>query len=262
MSGPCKNGLAALVAVLVIAASSWGQNVLLDHVDGLWAPDTIATGSSVQFHIRIVTGDSAYWGVSNGFRVYSPDGAEWGSTEGNWSGAVTDSMFPQQLVTTHSATGEGADTVGFAGFRWSQNTSLPPNFDAVAWTINIGPIADSSGGLTVCLDSTFYRPSNTWKWVPAGNALVDVFPEWDGPHCYTIVIQTGCCELRGDVDDDGYGPDIDDLVYLNDYVNLGGPEPPCMDQADVDDSGEVDADDLTYLWNYMFSGGPAPVACR
>ena len=45
----------------------------------------------------------------------------------------------------------------------------------------------------------------------------------------------GCCIHRGDVDYSG-GPnpiDISDIVYLVNYIFMGGPEPPCPEQADV-----------------------------
>ncbi|MFH1687762.1 MAG: M6 family metalloprotease domain-containing protein [bacterium] len=72
-----------------------------------------------------------------------------------------------------------------------------------------------------------------------------------------------CCVLRGDVDHSGGIPDIADLVYLVNYGFLGGPAPPCMDEADVNGSGAdvIDISDLVYLVNYMFNGGPPPVPC-
>ncbi|MFH1688226.1 MAG: hypothetical protein ABIE70_11990 [bacterium] len=75
-----------------------------------------------------------------------------------------------------------------------------------------------------------------------------------------------CCDLRADINHDGVGPDIADLVYLVNYMFNGGPEPPCNTpyylEADVNgDAVGPDIGDLVYLVNYMFNGGPAPVAC-
>jgi hypothetical protein len=70
-----------------------------------------------------------------------------------------------------------------------------------------------------------------------------------------------CCAIRGDVDHSGLEIDISDLVYLVDYMFTGGPVPSCIDEADVDGSGEIDISDLVYLVDYMFTGGPAPVGC-
>jgi len=72
-----------------------------------------------------------------------------------------------------------------------------------------------------------------------------------------------CCSIRADINDDGSGPDISDLVFLVSYMFSGGPEPPCMLAADINGDGSPvpDISDLVYLVAYMFSGGPAPVAC-
>ncbi len=60
-----------------------------------------------------------------------------------------------------------------------------------------------------------------------------------------------------DINNDGTGPDITDLVYLVDYMFQGGLEPPIMCQADIDSNGAgPDIADLVYLVDYMFQGGP------
>lgn len=78
----------------------------------------------------------------------------------------------------------------------------------------------------------------------------------------------GCCVIRADINHDGGGPDISDLVYLVSYMFSGGPPPPCTslveyyDEADVNgDATGPDISDLVYVVTYMFSGGPAPVPC-
>ena len=62
-------------------------------------------------------------------------------------------------------------------------------------------------------------------------------------------------------DADGSGDvDIDDVVYLINYIFASGPEPvPQYCVGDADGSGEVDIDDVVYLINYIFASGPAPV---
>ena len=75
-----------------------------------------------------------------------------------------------------------------------------------------------------------------------------------------------CCELRGDIDDNGNGPDIADLVYMVTFMFGGGEIVPCPMEADIDGSntdpsGDSDIADLVYLVDFMFGGGPAPVPC-
>jgi hypothetical protein len=69
--------------------------------------------------------------------------------------------------------------------------------------------------------------------------------------------------ICGDVDNNGEGPDIADLIYLVDY-SFGSPQgpPPLYPQlADVNGDGTLDITDIIYLVDYSFGDppGPAPV---
>jgi hypothetical protein len=71
-----------------------------------------------------------------------------------------------------------------------------------------------------------------------------------------------CCRLRADINHDGVGPDIADLVYLVTFMFGGGEAPPCMEEADINGDGiGPDISDLVYLVDYMFGGGDPPVPC-
>ncbi len=179
-----KLSLLSLVLVLFSFGMVKGESISLDHVDGLYAPDTIPVGQEVTFYIRM-TGSSTinYHGVTNGFQIYSPDGAEWGATVADtmpyhwtqWFGLIFS-------INRFSFDGVGADTVGFGGSYNPLNSSgLPIGYDSVSYKITIGPIDPSYNGKTIILDSSFYRPIGRWKW-----AGPDAFPTWDGPHVYTI----------------------------------------------------------------------------
>jgi len=52
--------------------------------------------------------------------------------------------------------------------------------------------------------------------------------------------------------------DIDDVVYLVNYIFAGGPAPDPLESGDVDCSGNTDIDDVVYLIGFIFSGGPDP----
>ena len=52
--------------------------------------------------------------------------------------------------------------------------------------------------------------------------------------------------------------DIDDVVYLINYIFAGGPAPEPLATGDADCSGDVDIDDVVYLINYIFGGGHEP----
>jgi hypothetical protein len=61
----------------------------------------------------------------------------------------------------------------------------------------------------------------------------------------------------GDADDSG-AVDIDDVVWIIDYIFGGGPPSDPVAAMDADCSTEVDIDDVVYLIAYIFSGGPPP----
>ncbi|MCK4460592.1 MAG: hypothetical protein KAW46_02250, partial [candidate division Zixibacteria bacterium] len=64
--------------------------------------------------------------------------------------------------------------------------------------------------------------------------------------------------ICGDIDNDGEGPNIGDLIYLVDYMFNDGPAPMEMDAANVDGVNGIDVGDLVHLVDYMFNEGPPP----
>ena len=74
----------------------------------------------------------------------------------------------------------------------------------------------------------------------------------------------GCCEdpIRGNVDGDPADEiNVADVIFLVEYIFFGGPEPPCLEEADVNGDGEPSVVDIIYLAEYIFFGGPPPVEC-
>ena len=67
----------------------------------------------------------------------------------------------------------------------------------------------------------------------------------------------GCEMICGDADRSG-DVDIDDAVYLINYIFGGGPPPIPIESGDTDCSGDTDIDDVVYLINFIFGGGYAP----
>ncbi|MDX9858074.1 MAG: hypothetical protein RBT76_09800 [candidate division Zixibacteria bacterium] len=69
------------------------------------------------------------------------------------------------------------------------------------------------------------------------------------------------CRECGNVNGDAEGlVDLSDLIYLVNFLFLGGPPPPNMGNASVncDANNDVDLSDLIYLVNFLFLGGPEP----
>jgi len=134
------------------------------------------------------------------------------------------------------------------------------------------------GGMPPC-DTFLVASGELGYWEEWADSTVDFLtPVWliDGHCVYTdaefmvtdttpwlLVLPATCCEIRGDADRNGTGPDIADLVYLVAYMFQGGAQPLCMREADIDGSNTMHPDiaDLVYLVNYMFGGGPPPPPC-
>ena len=288
--------LAIVFMLKAVPAVHGAPSVTLDHVHGQW-DQYLCPSSNIIFKFRIHN-DTEYpiKGLSNGFRVYSPDGAQWNNTTGEW---LVDCNVWFDLccgVNAYGITGSGADTIGFNGSRMV-GPGVPPGTDTVAFFIAIGPT--SQDGQTLCIDSSYFPPAGPWMW-GYGSPIGNIAPEWGGPYCYLILNpacgdddfdgvprycdncegiynpdQTDsnwdgvgdacegiCCIIRGDADHNGSPQiDISDLVYMVDFMFLSGPPPVCDGEMDVNASGAFDISDLVYLVDYMFSGGPPPVAC-
>jgi len=237
-------------------------SVTLDKVTPQIDSDLLPFGEIITFDIRVTNNlDDYYWWWNNGFRVWSPDGAEWEQTTARHLEVTEDNQ--RLLHYGGEPYGQGADTVGFLGVTFLCPFGISPYLDTVAFQIEIGPIDHQFIGKTICLDSSWYPPGATWAWVGCWNPET-VFPTWDGPHCFTIT--DNCCTwgMTGNVD---YDPedivDLGDLTALIDYMFLSFTEPPCIAEANVDGDPEgiVDIGDLARLIDYLFISFAEPAPC-
>lgn len=71
----------------------------------------------------------------------------------------------------------------------------------------------------------------------------------------------GCYSPNGDANGSG-AIDLDDVVYLIQYIFADGPPPEPIETGDVDCSGAIDIDDVVYLIKFIFVGGPPPCLSR
>jgi len=63
--------------------------------------------------------------------------------------------------------------------------------------------------------------------------------------------------IRGDANGDGV-INVNDVVYLINYLFIGGPAPNPLQAGDANSDGLVNVNDVVYLINYLFIGGPPP----
>jgi hypothetical protein len=249
-----------LLVVCAVSVAAQDAISLYEVVPSAW--NYIPIGSTVEFRLRVQIDTSHVGGLyvyNNGFRVYSPDGAVWDTTYGQYLAAWL--PFGERGISSSGADGDGADTVVFGGEDSAGGFWIV--YDEVAWSITVEiPNDPALHAKTICLDSVADTmeswPWSTWVW----STLTESYtPTWDGPHCFTI----GCCRLGGDVDHSG-AVNVADITYLVDYIFFGGPTPPCQEdynfpEADADGSVSLSVGDLTYLVDYIFFRGPAPEPC-
>jgi len=251
-----------LVILLILSANISAQSrMAIDSVDGLTPGGKLSAGADLVFYIDL-TNESSFpiLGATHGFKVYSPDGAEWTPITGDSANIGWGESFDGGLYwSIFSGTGNGIDTIGFGGFT-IVGTGLLPGFDGNVFRI-MTAVSSNFNGKTLCIDKTYYPPAGHWLWTHSTDGTT--VPDWGGPYCFEV---SGCCQVMGDINGDGGGPDIADLVYLVAYMFSAGPAPTCLEpnggQTDVNGSGSgPDIADLVYIVAYMFEGGPAPVSC-
>jgi hypothetical protein len=161
---------------------------------GYLGGDTVIAGAPVRFEFRMTytPGDgSVISGSTNGFNVWTTLSLADPSTPGyftpvtfdtfsvGWSTIYDAGFFfgPSPVDGAHD--GIGADTVGFGGFRLFA-PGIPDGFDALVWWIETTPQVN---GDTLCVDSSFYRPTNVWLWSTTAGSVT---PDWGGPYCFLV----------------------------------------------------------------------------
>jgi hypothetical protein len=182
--------------------AGWGM--ILEILQGGIGSDQIRVGE-VEFGIRMIVPDTmdAILGQTNGFRIYSPNGATWqpalyGSTYyGKWNESLPwDSWYDLVLDITYfdgGSLGQGADTVGFGGAALF-GSGVPPGLDEVAFTISFTTDVGDLGK-TICVDSSFFPPGGEWLWSTSAGTVI---PEWSGARCF--IISSGKATTRSDGD--------------------------------------------------------------
>ena len=184
-----KTKILGLIAFLTLGCSGMvmAGTISVDHVDGVTAEGSgewMATGQSITFHIRMESETDTINGITNGFRIYSPDGATWGSTTIDTTGVIGKANFDMLwLIGQRNVDGTGSDTVTASGATMMNPVAMPAGFSEITHTIAIGPIDAAHDDKQICIDSCWF-PSGVWLW--ASPSAGSVIPEWGGPYCYQI----------------------------------------------------------------------------
>jgi len=246
-----------LTIIIIILGFSvvHAEGITVSNFDGGWDNDTkVTTGVPVTWTIHWNTLAYSVMAFSNGFEVYLSDQADGQSIldPGPGFSPITYEILLQDI--DYDCISFAIISYGIDGF--GAVDCWPGIFiDENVWSITT-QVENNAHGNYLCIDSTFFPPGGAWIW--ATEFAGSQHPSWDGPHCYLI---EECCQgIRGDVTG-AEGILIDDLMYLRDFLFVGGPSPECIKAGDVVIDGNILVNDLVFLVDYLFKGGPAPPPC-
>lgn len=269
---------------LVPAALAQGESVTLDHVDGELAPGVVGRGATVSLWFRFTNPSILYFGMTNGFIVYSPDGAVWEMTTGEVAEPLASFDWYLNKVELVNADGLGQDSLYMVALA-DPGIGMPAGYDDLAMVVRItAGYGFDQVGKSICIDSAYILPGSAWMW---SNGIPTANPAWDGPHCFLIMDQClgadsdldGVCNAEDncpavfnpdqiDSDEDGIGDLCDDCPDdpLNDVDGDGfcAGEDNCpfvgnSSQDDRDGDGLGDAcDDVTVDFSATPSFGCIP----
>ncbi len=264
-------GIVVLSLLLLLPAVVLGQNggrVYLSSVVGTF-DSSIAVGFPATFTFNFHNLDPAnsVEGFTNGFKLSGTNDLQWTCDYAFHPTFPTDEFDLYTGLAEFNWDGTGSDTLGLMGARLWQN-GLPGGFNGPALVLTVAVNFVAYVGEQFCIDSTYFRPSETWMWAYA-SAVGSFAPEWDGPHCYTILELPckGCCcrDLTGNINDDaGDNVDISDLTKLVNHLFVTFESLNCPAEANVngDAACNVDISDLTKLVNHLFVTFESPAVCN
>lgn len=247
-----------------------GDNAItLDSTVGVNSGQLIG-GSPAEFFFRVTIDEeiqSFLAGYSNGFRIYSPDGARWDTISHaylpSWPTGTPDG-FDNISLGRFGVDGVGEDTLSYGGLVFFSDRGALPGYDAVAWKMTIVPTQTLlNDGRTICIDTTYnFPPSNQWLW--NDSTIHSYSPTWNGPYCFTIS-SAGCCVgLTGNVNNDpGNTVTLTDLTGLVNNLFVTFTPVGCRSEANTsgDAACGVTLTDLTVMVNYLFVTFTPPASC-
>jgi len=239
----------------IVAGSGLAQiSISLEGTTHVRHDSVLAPGSTHTLTLRYnASGAPAGSGylTSNGFRIYSPDGADWVSVQGVALPSFTDLGWGNAFVNHFNVTGgtgrygmpltsgggnvTGKDTVVIllAGVNSQPDGGLPPGFNDLTMEIQFQSRREDAG-LHICFDTCQGAPGATWEWAKADDLIK---PAWSGRRCFVI----SCCEGQvGDVNGiNGDEPTLGDIMTLVNFLFVDGTRPDCLEESDVNQSGST-----------------------
>jgi hypothetical protein len=152
--------------------------------------------------------------------------------------------------------GSGTDSAGFS-LSIAFDGWIDPGWAGAALEFEFASHRQDIGR-HICMDTC--KAFSAWEWACDAETS---FPAWDHAPavCYEIV---RCCEGRvGDANKQGGDdPTISDVSILIDHLFISGTPLPCLEEADINQSGGLDPyteditiSDVSMLIDYLFITG-------
>jgi hypothetical protein len=257
--------LSAAILILLVAPSVTAQTeITISGVTGVTYDSVLSGGLThtvtLVYDASGAPGDRAYM-TSNAWKIYSPDGADWISLQGeilpsfgglDWDGTYVNyyhktggsgSFGLPQPSGEGNVSGTDTAVVQLAGVNTDPGGGMPAGYSTFTFNIEFSS-QTADDGRHICIDACD-QVSGGWEWAnPDG--LIE--PTWSGPRCWVV----GCCagtvgDANGSGDED---PTIGDITVLIDFLFLDGEAPWCLSEADANLSGTIlnpplDLGDLT-----------------
>jgi len=235
--------------------------------------DTLFANSTYEMRV-LIENDYAILGMSLGFQVWSPDGAEWSWNNVGGLGATTGCVSVNPTGRLDPAIGSGSfETTGLLVYEQNidemyhdiilcggvaGNYGIPTGPLEALYSYNFIPdIPGMHDSYTLCFDSCFAPPAGDFVFCDRFGR--GAYPTVLWPHggkCWTVV--SSACR-PGDANNDNQ-INVGDAVYLISYVFKGGPPPMPDDPCSGDANGDCECNvgDAVYIINYVFKSGPPP----
>jgi hypothetical protein len=278
LSGP------AVLAVFVASSSALAQGTIFGEVSNsdMSTPDDgqvffFGFLNDTDEEIRVVTSDGAgydagYW--FDDFQNYLTEEAGipydyyfYNATNGegfHLAKLVPSNSFQQEDVQLAAVSWPPAPT-GLAIEELSPSSWLITWNGSPGLTYHVYRRNASSNGSLFRLDNTAGDLSDPGV---SGTSFVDTTVDGVSDYEYLVIAEDSSGNYSpllssyvcGDANGNGGGTpvDIDDVVFLLDYIFSSGPAPDPLQSGDANCSGAIDIDDVICILTYVFNGGAAP----
>jgi len=231
-----------LLAAGVVSAQV--TEIVLDTVTETHDDTLLLAGAEHVFYLRVTNTNYTSYNPTNGFRIFSEDGAQWSYpyadttidtsiTPNPTPPPILDTIigttityakvdstykaeFSQFFINHFSLTGSDADTTGFAGVGMGTSEGIPIGWDTLTYELIIQSRLEDAGK-HICIDSSWYYPGGTWKWAPLNIAFPQVTPDWSGKQCFRVI------DPATGVDDQPEGTLPDKFTLAQNYPNPFNP---------------------------------------